>query len=244
MVPRPVPGESLLISLRYTLRAPHLHRAALVSQRVFTHFHPCVAVSAGGGVHLLIPAESVALGAGGRQWWRASGQHLSCQWRLHQLGTQCQHHWRRTSRQFQPGAQHGGVHRASACCVCGTSSSRAHSASTSCGGIAMQKPEMLRRRSSFNCCCELQNLCIVWGDCIACAPAFAAPAPVQRQSRTPVSRARSASTSGGVHRARVCCVCGASTSRGRGALDDGVAHRNDATCSCGTDDEACGESSQ
>ena len=42
MVPRPVPGVSLLISLRYTLRAPHLPRAVLVSQRSFTHFQPCV----------------------------------------------------------------------------------------------------------------------------------------------------------------------------------------------------------
>ena len=109
----------------------------------------------------------------------------------------------------------------------------------------MQKPEMLRGRSSFNCCCELQSLCSVWGGCIACAPASLRQLPRNAcSSRTPVSRARSASTSGGVHRAGVCCVCGASTGRGRGALDDGVAHRNDATCSCGTDDEACGKSSQ
>ena len=42
MVPRPVPCVLLLISLRYTLRAPHLPPAVLVSQWVFTHFQPCV----------------------------------------------------------------------------------------------------------------------------------------------------------------------------------------------------------
>ena len=171
LVPRPVAGVSLLISLRYTLRAPHSTPRCLgLAAGIQPLPAVCVALSAGGGTHLSMPAESVApVQAAPMTEGIATGLVVSVA--PASAGHAVPAPLRRSSRQFQPGVQQSGVRRASACCVCGTSSSRAHSASTSCGGIAMQKPEMLRRRSSFNCCCELQSLCSVWGDCIACAPA-------------------------------------------------------------------------
>ena len=66
MVPRPVPGVLLLISLRYTLRAPHLPPAVLVSQWVFTHFQPCVWRSApDGGIHFFNACRICGASSGG-----------------------------------------------------------------------------------------------------------------------------------------------------------------------------------